>query len=833
MNGLIETINSLGAFFIDFATSMLILSSILIVVILGLDLVLRRRISAVCRYWIWMIILLKLVLPPTFSAPTSPVYWVDAELSGFSLQETVVPERTEIALPLTDPPIPESTLPQAPFVDSQIPNMSYDPGPVVTEEAHVAPPPALEVASLTWEGVLFLVWLVAVITLVMLLVQRTVSVGRLCAQSTKASADLLDILEQSRRQMGVRRRIALGLSPVVASPAVCGLFRPTIVLPQSLTAKLDTPSLRAILLHELVHIKRGDLWMSVCQAVLQIFYVYHPLLWLANVKIRNIREAAVDETVLAAMGEQAEEYPKTLVTVASLVTRRPGLSLRLIGVVESKKALAHRIRLITSRPFPKTAKIGMVGLLGITVVTALLLPMARAQKDESAVSTAPTSNVFTYEGQLELHKPLAVGIVAGTDDHPELVRIEWVRFEAVAAYSWGVTARVAWLPATESSWSLRVELLDREGRVLQHSRDEATVFTIEVGHTDQTEMQFADLKLDYMKFFGRSHARRFRIHLEPWQENVKKEGQVDVEAHTLEIQVVDQQNQSPLADAAVMVRTRYQGDASPYENRLSTTDLQGHCRIELPRAGLSSIYVSAQKQGFAAIGKWWPNDGSWSVSGTTLERLPQHHVLEMIRAGSAGGIVQDDQGQPLSAVEIRFRAHVDDPSGASGVSRSVQTDAEGRWQVDHVPLEVERISIGLRHAEYGGDNGHNRYFKGHALRDAWAIKHVEILKKGLTVTGKVLNDRGEPVPLATVRRVARGFNPLPTLTDESGTFRWACMADVSAYYEPPSLVVEALGYAPVWQVLDLTQRLDGLEFRLTRGRRFLLSWWAPSCDPTG
>ena len=63
------------------------------------------------------------------------------------------------------------------------------------------------------------------------------------------------------------------------------------------------------------------------------------------------------------MGETAPQYPDTLVNVAKLAfARRPALSLRLIGVVESKSALTGRIKHILNRPLPKTARLGLLGL---------------------------------------------------------------------------------------------------------------------------------------------------------------------------------------------------------------------------------------------------------------------------------------------------------------------------------------------------------------------------------------------------------------------------------------------------------------------------------------
>ena len=59
------------------------------------------------------------------------------------------------------------------------------------------------------------------------------------------------------------------------------------------------------------------------QTLLQIVYFYNPLLWWANSQIRRVREQAVDEMVLVAMGEQAEDYPETLLQVSQHAFNRP------------------------------------------------------------------------------------------------------------------------------------------------------------------------------------------------------------------------------------------------------------------------------------------------------------------------------------------------------------------------------------------------------------------------------------------------------------------------------------------------------------------------------
>ena len=63
--------------------------------------------------------------------------------------------------------------------------------------------------------------------------------------------------------------------------------------------------MRAVLLHELIHLRRRDVWLNFLQALLQIFYWWHPLVWLANARIRRVREEAVDDAVMLALRDEA------------------------------------------------------------------------------------------------------------------------------------------------------------------------------------------------------------------------------------------------------------------------------------------------------------------------------------------------------------------------------------------------------------------------------------------------------------------------------------------------------------------------------------------------
>ena len=381
MNTILEQINSTGKAFVEFAVPMLVQSSVLIVILLLIDLALRKKVKAVFRYCIWMLILVKLILPTSLSSPLSLGYWFGDKLAYVAESRTAAaPEAEALEPALADmlhiiEPVPIEADRPTPAVLPMMPDVE----PAVTEAVS---PPAVSVTPVSWQGIVFLLWLAVVMALGLLLLQRAMFVRGLVAQAKEANALMNGALKYCRKCMGVKRKIGLKVSANAASPAVCGLFRPVILLPHKLAPSLGSSHLRAVLLHELAHIKRGDLWVNLVQTVLQIIYFYNPLLWLANAMIRRVREQAIDETVLVAMGEKAQQYPQTLVNVAKLAFKRPALSLRLIGVVESKSALAGRIKHILNRPMPKSAKVGVVGVLAVIIAAAVLLPMAKTKENQ-------------------------------------------------------------------------------------------------------------------------------------------------------------------------------------------------------------------------------------------------------------------------------------------------------------------------------------------------------------------------------------------------------------------------------------------------------------------
>ncbi len=276
MDAVVEHINSSGKAFVDFALAMLIQSTALVVLLLMLDLLLRDRIRASIRYCLWMLVFVQLLLP---ASPT--VRMLLRDWFGVPGDSTAVTQ-----------------------------------------------------SRLTWQGGVFFAWLLIEIVFAVWLLVRALRNRRVVAGAGEVNAFFSDILTYCSECMGVETTVRLKVSDEIQAPGVCGLFRPVILLPMNISPFLNSRHLRTILLHELGHIRRYDLWFKAAQTLLCSLYFYNPLLWLITGYVRRIREQAVDETVLAAMAGRAKWYPETLLSIARRLLGRPALGLGLMGLSE-------------------------------------------------------------------------------------------------------------------------------------------------------------------------------------------------------------------------------------------------------------------------------------------------------------------------------------------------------------------------------------------------------------------------------------------------------------------------------------------------------------------
>jgi beta-lactamase regulating signal transducer with metallopeptidase domain len=162
------------------------------------------------------------------------------------------------------------------------------------------------------------VWLAVVLGQIGRLVQQRIRLGGLLHRAIPATEpELIALLGQISRQLGLRRTPAVVMTGNDCSPFVCGLFRPILVLPTELLGALDSAQLRQVLLHELAHVKRRDLLWGWIPEIVRMIYFFNPVAYWVAYRIRLERELACDQLAMALSGHGAAEYAETLVQVVS------------------------------------------------------------------------------------------------------------------------------------------------------------------------------------------------------------------------------------------------------------------------------------------------------------------------------------------------------------------------------------------------------------------------------------------------------------------------------------------------------------------------------------
>ena len=441
MNSFIENLNQWGGDFLSFAWPMLWQSNLLILVVFTIDFLSCGRIRASIRYALWLVVLVKLCLPPALALPTGAAWWL---FPNHAAARTPALPKYVVTY--------DSTAPSGDFVPATMP-------------AFTPPAPKLNAAGWTLLGCSFVS-----AVLLLWLSFRWWQISRKISRATPAEV-ATDLLDEIRRQAGSCSPLRLKLVSGRMSPAVCGLFQPAILLPQVLAEQLSDRQLRAVLLHEAIHLRRKDVWVNCAQALLQIAYWWHPLLWLANARIRRLREEAVDDAVMLALRSEAEDYAPTLLAVAKLALSRPLMSLGLVGIMESRTALRKRIeRLVNFRPVRK-AGLSFLSFCCIFVFSAVALPMGEAPGPAPASSAADATAVEPQSLTLKVDPDIfiknvkaqaAKSLLSPTNDDYTAVLLDLLRGEGVdCGPSNGITLNTRTGEVTTQNTPARLEIFRR------------------------------------------------------------------------------------------------------------------------------------------------------------------------------------------------------------------------------------------------------------------------------------------------------------------------------------------------------------------------------------
>ena len=352
--------------------SMSFSGSLLILALLLGKRFLKDKISRQWQYYIWLIVLLRLLLP----------FGPEVSLMGKAYQAV------DQAISQTVPLPPQQNAP------------GDNPAPAVGAEQHNEPvnSPADDITTAHQFqdiGVLlinhiWLVWLVAALGFLI----RKITIYQGFVRYIKAGltpvSDIQRLNELSivAEQLGIKKPIELCVNPLVSSPLLIGFFHPCVVLP---SADIPEKDFRYIVLHELTHYKRGDMFYKWLVQVTVCLHWFNPLVHLMSREITKACEFSCDEAVLAKMGSSnAQDYGKTLLD-AMVAVGRYKENLGAVTLSENKELLKERLGAIMKFKKKSKAIQLLTGMLTLCIVFSAafvgIYPTAAAADVPNSINT--------------------------------------------------------------------------------------------------------------------------------------------------------------------------------------------------------------------------------------------------------------------------------------------------------------------------------------------------------------------------------------------------------------------------------------------------------------
>lgn len=289
---------------VDFLSSLLQMSvagSLMILLLLLLRYVLFRKMPATVYYYLWILVLLRFVLPvPSVIEKPEPVIQ-----PVYQQIEEIKPDAEGFDRIYVKPGAFEGAVMQADIAAESFPTSSKVEG--IDSEYIVN-----SLSSLPWTDIIFILWFCGTVISLSHYI-----VGYLRFYTFIRRYRIHPELDDTRCYSRLRRRKKPELirSDYVRTPMLMGVLRPLLVLPD---AEYTQTQLENIFLHELMHYSRRDIvykWMSVPVYAVQWF---NPLCYLMRREINRACELSCDEMLIAGMDRvQKQSYGDTLISLAS------------------------------------------------------------------------------------------------------------------------------------------------------------------------------------------------------------------------------------------------------------------------------------------------------------------------------------------------------------------------------------------------------------------------------------------------------------------------------------------------------------------------------------
>lgn len=346
--------------------------AVVIAVLLAAGPLLGRRFTAKWRYWAWLLIAVRLLLPVGITLP-QPVVTLPQPQGEFTYPVSrEEPAPTEPA-PVGDPiqVVPGAaendpyqqietgmTAPTGPSTETPKPaEPAIIPTPAATRSI-----PVMEAVGWCWAAgtALFLLWQLGSYLVLRAKLSRS--------RRPLTDEAILAVLERESAAAGRQKPLPV-YTAAVGSPMIVGAIKPTLLLPEM---ELTAEQLSLVFRHELIHYRRRDIWYKLLLMLANAIHWFNPMVWLMVYAADRDLELSCDEAVVAGRDEAyREEYGRCLLAVV-----RAGMSRRTLfttNFYSGKKTLKNRLATIFDTTKKHRGTLALAALLLAAAVAGSLV----------------------------------------------------------------------------------------------------------------------------------------------------------------------------------------------------------------------------------------------------------------------------------------------------------------------------------------------------------------------------------------------------------------------------------------------------------------------------
>ncbi len=359
---MIAQLNGIAQIWWQWMGSMFWQVGLLIAIITVLDMFLRKWAWPQVRYAMWALVFIKLIISPAWQMPTSIVSWIQPQVGEQVTFKFEMSEKIEKG------------------------SVNF----VTPDEDNIAPVIAEQVS---WKSFALLAWLSGVVVFAFMLLKKMYKFGKMNRVENKTVIPewFNELMIKTAARLKLSKTPSVVLSEDAKSPAVYGVFRPVLLLPDGYLDKLSNEQAEHVLMHELCHLKRGDLLVHWFCIVVQIVYWFNPLLIWTRRQMRHVCEICCDLSVANVLREKTASYRETLLHSArELFAENMQPSLGLFGIFEEPFRLVPRLKWLEKRSWENRRK-----RVAVTICTSLfmvfcVMPMACIEQAPASLNTEIT-----------------------------------------------------------------------------------------------------------------------------------------------------------------------------------------------------------------------------------------------------------------------------------------------------------------------------------------------------------------------------------------------------------------------------------------------------------